>query len=59
MKFTYIHIERKDGGNIRITQDFKKLNVVTIKDAYPIKLTKANKQNGLSPIYLFTYMYFF
>jgi len=31
-----IHIVRKDGGNIRITQDFKKLNGVTIKDAYPI-----------------------
>ena len=31
-----IHIVRKEGGQIRITQDFKKLNNVTIKDAYPI-----------------------
>jgi hypothetical protein len=30
-----IHIVRKEGGAIRITQDFKKLYAVTIKDAYP------------------------
>jgi hypothetical protein len=31
-----IHIVRKEDGAIRITQDFKKLNAVTIKDAYPL-----------------------
>ena len=31
-----IHIVRKEGGAIRITQDFRKLNGVTVKDAYPI-----------------------
>ena len=31
-----IHIVRKEGGEIRITQYFKKLNAVTIKDAYPL-----------------------
>ena len=31
-----IHIVRKDGGGIRITQDYKKLNAITVKDAYPL-----------------------
>ena len=31
-----IHIVRKEDNTIRITQDFKKLNSVTIKDAYPL-----------------------
>jgi hypothetical protein len=31
-----IHIVSKDGGAIRITQDNKKLNSVTIKDAFPL-----------------------
>jgi hypothetical protein len=39
-----IHIVRKDGGAIRITQDYKKLNSVTLKDAYPLP----NIENMLS-----------
>ena len=31
-----IHIVRKEDVSIRITQDYKKLNAVTIKDAYPL-----------------------
>jgi hypothetical protein len=31
-----IHIVRKEDGSIRIAQDYKKLNAVTIKDAYPL-----------------------
>ena len=31
-----IHIVRKEDNSIRITQDYKKLNNVTIKDAYPL-----------------------
>jgi hypothetical protein len=35
-QFDQFHIVRKDGTTIRKTQDYKKLNSVTIKDAYPL-----------------------
>jgi hypothetical protein len=35
-----IHIVRKDGGAIRITQEYK-LNFCTIKDAYPLPNIKS------------------
>ena len=48
-----IHIVRKEGGAIRITQDFKKLNAVTIKDAYPLPNIN-NIVQSLSNAKLFT-----
>jgi hypothetical protein len=46
-----IHIARKEGGAIRITQDFKKLNAVTIKDAYPLPNIKKIVQSLSKVIY--------
>ena len=48
-----IHIVRKEGGNIRITQDYKKLNAVTVKDAYPLPNIE-NMLRSLSNARIFT-----
>jgi hypothetical protein len=48
-----IHIVRKEGGKIRITQDYKKLNAVTVKDAYPLPNIE-NMLRNLSNARIFT-----
>jgi hypothetical protein len=48
-----IHIVRKEGTKKRITQDYKKLNVVTVKDAYPLPNIE-NMLRSLSNARIFT-----
>ena len=48
-----IHIVRKEGGGIRITQDYKRLNAVTVKDAYPLPNIN-NMLNRLSNAKIFS-----